>query len=93
MDNPTLIPTQDIDDYLTPLELADLLKFKTPRAIYAAINSGQLPAFDLGRHKRVAREDLLAWLNRNRVRPEVAPAEAAKPTRARSAEDALAELA
>lgn len=93
MDTTTLIQSTELDDYLTPTELADLLKFRTPRPIYAAIKSGELPAFDLGRHKRVAREDLLGWLNRNRVQPEASAVTAAAPTRARSADDVLAEVA
>ena len=59
--------TAVLDDYFTPTEVAHVLKLRTPRPIYDAIKAGELDAIQLGRAYRVAREDLLAWLNRNRL--------------------------
>lgn len=56
-----------LDDYYTPQEVAALLKFRTPRPVYDAIASDDLAAIQLsGRLYRIARSDLVAWLNRHR---------------------------
>jgi excisionase family DNA binding protein len=59
-----------LDDYLTPKEVAALLKFRTPRPVYDAIGRGELAAFQLGRVFRIAAPDLRAWLNRNRLQSD-----------------------
>jgi excisionase family DNA binding protein len=42
---------------------------KSPPAIIRLIHSGQLPAIRTGRTYRIARSDLVAYLERARVRP------------------------
>jgi hypothetical protein len=56
-----------LDEYLTVREVADLLKFKTVRPLRSAIRAGELVAFELFGEYRVAREDLIGYLNRNRL--------------------------
>jgi excisionase family DNA binding protein len=93
--NDTVVLESSLDDYLTPKEVAALLKFKTARPVYAAINAGELEAFDLGGRRRIASGDLLAWLNRNRLRTdelvvEAKPVNQSKRRGGRSAAAALA---
>jgi excisionase family DNA binding protein len=91
-------PETTLDEYLTVREVADLLKFKTVRPLWQAIRAGELPAFELFAEYRIAREDLLAWLNRNRLGVDVSVEPAALSTpakrkRGRSAASVVAEAA
>jgi excisionase family DNA binding protein len=56
-----------LDDYFTPREVADLLKFRTTRPVCKAIKAGDLAAYEVFRQFRIEREDLLSWMNRNRL--------------------------
>jgi excisionase family DNA binding protein len=87
-----------VDDYFTPREVADLLKFRTARPICKAIRSGALPAYEVARQFRIAREDLQGWLNRNRlgIVSHADPVELTTPAKrkgGRSAASLLAEVA
>jgi excisionase family DNA binding protein len=96
-DNPEALGVT-LDDYFTPREVADLLKFRTARPICKAIRSGALPAYEVARQFRIAREDLQGWLNRNRLgivslADPVEFTTPAKRKRGRSAAELLAEVA
>ena len=62
----------DIQDaFLTPQEIAHVLRYKTPRPVYNAINCGDLPAYEFGREKRVRPDDFRAWVESKRKRPSL----------------------
>jgi excisionase family DNA binding protein len=88
--------TQDLEDWLTPQEVAALLKFKTARPVYAAIQSGELAAISVWRQFRVSRSDLVAFINQHRLHADyrTEPPTVSKPKpgkRGRSAAAVLGE--
>ena len=61
------------DQFLTPDEIASLLKLRTPRPVYNAIRAGDLDAIEIGRRYRVTPAALRSYLERKRARPQLAP--------------------
>jgi excisionase family DNA binding protein len=51
-------------EYLTVLEAAELLKVK-PGWIYERTRKREIPVRKLGRHCRIPRAELMAWVERN----------------------------
>jgi excisionase family DNA binding protein len=56
---------QELSSFLTTEEVLAYLKV-TPRTIYRLIRTGELPAVRIGRQWRFRRQDLDAWLDRQR---------------------------
>jgi excisionase family DNA binding protein len=56
----------DFQAFLTTEEVLAYLKI-TPRTIYRLIRNGELPAVRIGRQWRFRRNDLDAWLERQRA--------------------------
>lgn len=50
------------DDLLTTREVAEAMRVST-MTVYRLIKSGELPAIRVGRHLRIRRRDLLAYLD------------------------------
>jgi excisionase family DNA binding protein len=50
------------DDLLTTREVAEAIRVST-MTVYRLIKSGELPAIRVGRHLRIRRRDLLAYLD------------------------------
>ena len=59
----------DFQAFLTTEEVLAYLKI-TPRTIYRLIRNGELPAVRIGRQWRFRRNDLDAWLERQRARSQ-----------------------
>ena len=57
------------NEYLTPKEVMNLL-YIGRNTFYKLVNSGELPAFRVGKLWRVARKDLIAFFNGQLHRPE-----------------------
>lgn len=55
-------------DLLTASEVAERLRVST-MTVYRLIRSGELPAVRVGRNYRVRSDDLLSYLDRQRVDP------------------------
>lgn len=55
-------------DLLTAAEVAERLRVST-MTVYRLIRSGELPAVRVGRNYRVRSDDLLSYLDRQRVDP------------------------
>jgi excisionase family DNA binding protein len=58
-------PGSQLETFLTTEEVLSYLNV-TPRTIYRLIRSGELPALRIGRQWRFRRDDLDAWLERQR---------------------------
>lgn len=57
------------NEYLTPLEVQQLL-YIGRNSFYKLVNSGELPAFRVGKMWRVARKDLLAFFRKKNGRTD-----------------------
>ena len=53
-------------EILTPAEVAEYLKI-SKKTVYKMVRSGDLPAFKAGKHWRVPRAELGAWIARRSV--------------------------
>lgn len=57
-----------MDEYLTPEEVAELLKV-SPKMIMDGLRAGTIPGTKIGKFWRIPKGELEAWLDRNTVRP------------------------
>lgn len=53
----------DVPEFYTPREVADILKLKKTEKVYAMCRSGLLPAIQIGRLWRINKKQFNHWLD------------------------------